>query len=639
MVLKQIKDLTEWTDVIVDPGNELIRKIQDDPMASMKLFIEDIAGYLYDDMCRSRMLITAPFAVPPRFVDINDTEKQVWYDYAAGIPSKLKNLGLMMKQSSEFNTTCIITDEDIERLAQLDHEKYEDHQTSFHDLPGARKWYFRELNYLIPPQLKKIGLEIFRPDEEQLISNAMIRKLARAIHSGYMKEIRDRGPEENIAAYSGDNSLWLIDFDDLPDDIQHSNIDNAHHIATKLLSIGYRIKPVKPGFEALTLRLSENEIETMAKIEHSRWSWNKRLNGWIFGNIKDTGKKTHPGLIPFEDLSEMEKEKDRELVRLIPSLLQDIGYVAYPVETERLRELSYALKPKSSIHNLLNETRKLNDEIKDVSESRPDVLEKIALINKKIEETIAEVQGSYNYARHIQKTYLPDDLYIRECFPESFVFFKPRDIVSGDFYFFNKQGSLRIIAAADCTGHGIPGALLSTIGYGITDEAVNEKGLTSPSSILGHIYSKVHRFLRRDEEQADVPDDMDIAVCAIDLDTRIIQYAGVTNPLYRISRGELKEYKAINSVDGCVDGSGFTFESIQAEKGDIIYLFSDGFSDQFGGKYHKKYQRPRFKSLLLSICSLPLSEQRDLLYEEFESWRDEKDEDQTDDILVIGVKI
>lgn len=640
MSLQRIKDLSEWTGIIADPGKELFSKISDNPSTFRKLFIEDIAGFLHDDLRRSRMLITAPFTVFPLFSEIAESEKTIWYEYASGIPAKLRSLGLMLKPASGFYRTCIITDEDIDKLAQLDHEKYnQDHETSFRDLPGTRKWYFRELNYLIPPQLRKTGFEIFRPGEEQLISPAMIRKLARAIHSGYMKEMRDRGPEGIVSAYPGDSSLWLIDFNDLPEDIKYSNIDNAHHIATKLLSIGYRIKPVKTGFESRTLRLTDNEIETMARIEHSRWSWDKRLNGWIFGNVKDKQKKTHPGLIPYDDLSEPEKEKDRELVRLIPSLLQDIGYVAFPVDPDRIRELSYAIKPKSSIHNLLNETRKLNEEIKEVSASRPDVIEKISLTNKKIEETMAEVQGSYNYARHIQKAYLPDDLFIRECFPESFVLFRPRDIVSGDFYFFSKHGSLRIIAAADCTGHGIPGALLSTIGYGITDQAVNEKGLTHPSDIMGHIYSKVHKFLRREEEHADVPDDMDLAVCALDLDTRILQYAGVNSPIYRISHGELTEYKAINSVDGCVDGSGFTYETIQTEKGDIIYLFSDGFADQFGGKYHKKYQRPRFKSFLTDIHMLPLSEQRDLLYEEFESWRDENDEDQTDDILVIGVKI
>ena len=375
-------------------------------------------------------------------------------------------------------------------------------------MPGARKWFFKELNYLIPPQLKKIGYEIIRPDEALKSTSIMIKKLARAIHSRYLQEMRNRDTgddkdlNDSMLHYPGDSgNQYLTDFENLPDDIKYSNKDNAFHIPTKLLSIGYKIRPVKKGFKSVTLHLNEAETETMAAIEHIRWSWDKRLNGWIYGNVKDNSNKIHPGLIPFQELSESEKEKDRELVRLIPALLQDIDYEVYPVNPDKIRNLSYAIKPQSSIHKLLNETRQLNDEIKNLASSCPALDEKVRVINKKIEETISEVQGSYDYAQHIQETFLPDDLFVRECFPDSFVLFKPKDIVSGDFYFFSKQGNLIIFAAADCTGHGIPGALLSTIGYGITDQAVNEIKLTDPPEILHHLYSRMHRFLRWDEDE------------------------------------------------------------------------------------------------------------------------------------------
>ncbi len=640
MALKKTDGLYDWVAIIDDPENEIVTKVKDDPASYLKLFREDLAQFLYEDMYRSRTLVTSPFPIIRKYEDLDESERKIWQEYASVIPSKLTSLGLKLRPAGEHYHTCIITEEDIERLAGIDHEKFaNDHVTAFRELPGARKWYFKELNYLIPPQLKKIGFELIRPGEESLLSKGMLRKLAKAIHSRYLQEMRNRDTSDSASVYPGDQDQFLMEFDELPDDIKFSNIDNAWHIATKLLSAGYRIKPVKAGFEAITLRLSEAEIETMARTEHDRWSWDKRLNGWIFGNIKDNSKKTHPGLIPYEDLSESEKEKDRELVRLIPSLLKDIGYVAYPVSPDRLRSLSYAIKPKSSIHNLLNDTRILNDEIRDLSLSNPAVVDKIGIINKKITETIDEVRGNYNYAQHIQKTYLPDDLYVRECFPDSFVLFKPKDIVSGDFYFFSKKSSLRFFAAADCTGHGIPGALLSTLGYVITDQAVNEIGLTNPAEILCHVYSRVHKFLRRDDDLSDVYDDMDIALCCLDINTRIIHYAGVSSPIYRISGGELTEYRAMNLIDGCNDGNTFTYEKIQTLKGDIIYLCTDGFPDQFGGKLHKKYQRPRLKSFLLSIHQLPLSEQKDMLYEEFENWREENDEDQTDDILLIGVKI
>ncbi len=239
--------------------------------------------------------------------------------------------------------------------------------------------------------------------------------------------------------------------------------------------------------------------------------------------------KTHPGLVPYDDLPESEKEKDRELVRLIPALLKDIDYEAYPVDTRRIRHLSYALKPQSSIHKILNETRELNDQIRKLVTLSPQIEEMVMARNKKIEEAIREVEGSYTYAQHIQETFLPDDLFVRECFPDSFILFKPKDIVSGDFYFFSRLEHLIIFAAADCTGHGIPGALLSTIGYGILDQAVNEIKLTDPSYILYHLYSKIHRFLHSDSRESGLSDDMDINLCILDVRTNTLTYSGVKN--------------------------------------------------------------------------------------------------------------
>ena len=317
------------------------------------------------------------------------------------------------------------------------------------------------------------------------------------------------------------------------------------------MSIGYKIRQVKKGFKVVPLHLNQDEIETMARVEHMRWSWDKRLNGWTFSDVKDEINKTHPGLIPYDDLPESEKEKDRELVRLIPSLLKDIGYEAYPVDTRKIRHLSYALKPHSSIHKILTETRELNEQMRSMVDLPSEVEEMVSIRNKKIEEAIREIEGSYTYAQHIQEAFLPDDLYIRECFPDSFVLYKPKDIVSGDFYFFTRQEHLVIFAVADCTGHGIPGALLSTICYGILDQAVNEIKLTDPSLILIHLYSRIHRFLRSDNIESRMSDDMDIILCIFDIRTNVLTYSGVKNPLYHISTGNLIEYRAQNSPDEC----------------------------------------------------------------------------------------
>jgi serine phosphatase RsbU (regulator of sigma subunit) len=654
-----------WSKIIYNTDNQSIQDIHPDRNWYKKFFINRIAEGLYNDIGQINDPVRPSDDHYQEFKDLSKTEKSFWYDYAGEIPNKFIALNLFIRPFEDFCRTCIITDKEIADLVGIDTERYckekasgdlknrslstlktRKHQSQKSQLnlsEDLRQFYF-ELNYLIPIRLKKIGYEIIRHEEVAETNMSMIKKLARAIHSKYINEVRNQSSvaNNNFPDIPGEvRNQYTTDFDALPDEIKNSNIDNALHIPTKLLSIGYKIRHVKKGFRPAALHLNEEEVETMARVEHIRWSWDKRLNGWIYGNVKNTANRTHPGLVPYNDLSESEKEKDRQLVRLIPSLLQDIDYEAFPVNKSRIRNLSYAIKPQSSIRRILDETRELNDQIRKLVKLTPDVEEMVRIRNKKIEAAISEVEGSYNYAQHIQETFLPGDLYVRECFPDSFILFRPKDIVSGDFYFFSKQEHIIIFAAADCTGHGIPGALLSTLGYGILDEAVNEIKLTEPTGILHHLYSKIHRFLRNDTEETGMSDDLDIILCIFDVRTNILTYSGVRNPLYHIRKGELIEYRAKNSPEDCnEDGDcGFTSERIQLNSGDTIYLCSDGYIDQFGGKNHKRYQSSRFKCLLQNIVEYSMPEQCDRLYEEIEHWREDDNEEQTDDILVIGIRI
>jgi serine phosphatase RsbU (regulator of sigma subunit) len=606
-------------------------------------FINPIAESLFNNIKKSGFLNQYSDRINKEFKNLTKSEKTFWYNYASVIPDKFRTLNLIIRPFEDFCRTCLITDNEVKAFAQMDNDFLKSYK-SFTDSINEPRQICIELNYLIPVVLKKSGYEVLRYEEVFEINIPMIKKLARAIHSRYLHEIRNQSIKaNNYVFYNQGNSgnQYISDFDDLPDEIKYSNIDNAAHIPTKLLSIGYKIRPVKKGFKSFALHLNEEEIETMARVEHMRWSWEKRLNGWSPGIIKDDIKKTHPSLIPYDQLSESEKEKDRELVKLIPAFLQDIDYEAFPVSPNRIKKLSYAIKPQSSIHKILNETRELNEQIRNLVTLTPSVEEMVRIRNRKIEEAIKEVEGSYNYAQHIQETFLPDDLYIRESFPDSFILFKPKDIISGDFYFFSKQDHLIIFAAADCTGHGIPGALLSTLGYGILDQAVNEIKLTDPSHILHHLYGKIHRFLRSDSEGTGILDDMDIILCTLDIRTNTLFYSGVKNPLYRITDGELIEYQAQNFTDNnCENGDcQFVSTKIQLKISDIIYLCSDGYPDQFGGKHHKKYLRKKLMDFLLNLQDCSMSEQSDRLYQEIEQWREENNEDQTDDILVIGIRI
>ncbi len=645
-----------WSDILYNNDNLSVNNALADRKKYKKFFTDTIAEGLFKDLRRSGDTILIFAASDKDFEDLTKAEKNFWLSYASEIPDKFKAINLFIRPFRDFCRTCLITDNEIATFIRFDLEKHfinteqaglkSKYLTDKKSFPHSNKdinRFFLEINYLIPLQLKKIGYEVIRHEEAAEINMLMVKKLARAIHTGYLNEIRNQDIRADHFFYTPEDypNKYSSDFDDLPEEIKNSNLDNAAHIPTKMLSIGYKIRQVEKGYKPYALHLDEAEIETMAIVEHLRWSWEKRLNGWILGSVKDSVKKTHPDLIPYQELSESEKDKDRQLVKLIPSLLQDIKFEAYPVSPNRISKLSYAIKPQSSIHKILDETRALNDQIRKLVTLTPEIEEIVAIRNKMIEEAINEVEENYNYAQHIQETYLPDDHAVRECFPDSFILFKPKDIVSGDFYFFSKHRDLIIFAAADCTGHGIPGALLSTLGYGILDQAVNEINLTDPSLILHHLYSKIHRFLRNDEAGAGLSDDLDIILCTLDIRTNLLTYAGVKNPLYCITNSELVEYRAKIFPENCIEGADckFTSEKIQLNPGDTIYLCSDGYADQFGGKNHKKYQTGKLRDFLLGINEIPIPEQCDKLYEEITMWIEENDEDQTDDILIIGIRL
>jgi serine phosphatase RsbU (regulator of sigma subunit) len=652
----------KWTEIILSPDGTTPDDIKDNWLQNKNTLINTVAGFIYKELQLEKNTIDSPYSLKKEFAKLSGQEKSDWYDIADEIPVKLSLLNLNIRPYSNFCRTCLISFKDIKKFAGSDYERYyrksgtilKNHESGqevfadnipFQKLADKRKLFFWEINLLIPAALKKAGYEIIRPQEVAEINDKLVKRLASVVHSRYIREIRKLHPENEKKSYLSlmhkQEDSNIIDFNKLPEEIKHSNLDNAFHIPTKLLSIGYKIRPAGKGFKPAALHLTEEEIEVMSMVEHLRWCWDKIMNGWHYGEVKDTGKKRHPGLKEYNELSEGEKEKDRELVRMIPSLLQDIGYEAYSINPERISKLPYAIKPVSSIHRILDETRRMNEQIRNIVTIPPHVDEILQIRNRKIEEAIREVESGYNYAQHIQETFLPDNLYVRKCFPESFILFRPKDIVSGDFYFFSRQENSIVFAAVDCTGHGIPGALLTTIGYSIIDQAVNGIKLKDPAKILHYLYSGMHKFLRLGQDGTGIQDDMDIILCILDTGTNVLTYSGVKNALYHVRNGELKEHKVINQLEECTETEEciFSSESISLLTGDILYLFSDGYADQFGGSDHKRYRTVKFKKFLLSVNTLPMAEQGDRLYEEIEEWREEKNEDQTDDILVIGIKI
>jgi serine phosphatase RsbU (regulator of sigma subunit) len=265
--------------------------------------------------------------------------------------------------------------------------------------------------------------------------------------------------------------------------------------------------------------------------------------------------------------------------------------------------------------------------------------EEIEKQRQKLEELYKDVTDSIRYAKRLQESILPPDFMVRDMFPESFVLYKPKDIVSGDFYWFHKRQKKVLFAAVDCTGHGVPGAFMSLVGSNAINQAIKEHGLVQPSLILDDINKISSEALNKGAERNSVRDGMDIALCALDLDSRELEFAGANNPLYLIRGGELTQIKPdAFAIGGFTPGTKqYTNHKIKLQKGDCLYIFSDGYADQFGGVRGKKFMYRQFRNNLLAISSRPMDEQRKFLDEAIESWRGRYE--QVDDMLVIGVRV
>ena len=266
--------------------------------------------------------------------------------------------------------------------------------------------------------------------------------------------------------------------------------------------------------------------------------------------------------------------------------------------------------------------------------------EEIETQNQELEVLYKHVTDSIKYAKRIQEAILPPDSLVKRLLPNSFVLYKPKDIVSGDFYWMDAKNGKTMYAAVDCTGHGVPGAFMSIVGYNLLKHVVNNNNFTKPSLILDGLNDGVSETLHHGHEEAQTKDGMDLSFCTIDFKTLELQYAGAFNPLFIIRNNELLQTKADKFPIGYFLGEEkkkFTNHTIQLKKGDCVYIFSDGYADQFGGPNGKKFMAKHFRDLLLEVHKQPVNLQKEILNKTFEDWRG--NHDQVDDILVIGLKI
>jgi len=260
--------------------------------------------------------------------------------------------------------------------------------------------------------------------------------------------------------------------------------------------------------------------------------------------------------------------------------------------------------------------------------------------NRELESKNEDIVSSINYAKRIQQAILPNDENIQRGIPLSFILYKPRDIVSGDFYWFSEiDPDSYIIVAADCTGHGVPGAFMTVIGSNLLTQIINENKVTEPSLIMTQLDQHITATLKQEKQHLQIiQDGMDLSLLKVNKQTKEFVYTSAKRPAILIRNNEMQEFKGSKNTLGGLRSGEKTFDEIKIkyQEGDIIYLFTDGYIDQFGGAGNKKFMIRRLRELLLSVHHLPMHEQKLKLNASISEWIGSNE--QTDDILIMGIK-
>ena len=331
----------------------------------------------------------------------------------------------------------------------------------------------------------------------------------------------------------------------------------------------------------------------------------KGCNNDMIWNKKDTSFK-------IIDESSFWNSKLAYIVYGLIFILAVIFFIRY--RTRYLREINRRLIEKQSASIVISEQK-----------------EELFIKNKNIIDSL-------NYAKRIQRAMMPSEKLFKTLLPNSFVLHKPKDIVSGDFYWVNENNRKIFVSAVDCTGHGVPGAFMSIIGFELFRNITHIEGVEEPAQILNRL-NKNFAEIFKDVDDVALRDGMDLAFCVIDKNNSILEFSGAFNPLYLIRDNKIIEIKG-NRFSVGLDEYGtsdqdFTNHAIPLKKDDMIYIFTDGYADQFGGPEGKKYKYRRFRHLLLNIHKLQMEKQKAILEESIEKWRGNLE--QVDDILVIGI--
>lgn len=330
------------------------------------------------------------------------------------------------------------------------------------------------------------------------------------------------------------------------------------------------------------------------------------------------------------------------LYRLLVSVPEELVPLVLDLTDERmqtywslLERLAKSIGKIEDINDKLEYSKiKSEQQKEEITTQRDEILKQKEELDKKNREMLADIMA----AERLQKAVLPKEKDIEELFPQHFVLYRPQAIVSGDFYWIKDLPQTKIVVAADCTGHGVQGALMSMLGIAFLNEIVNSTEKLQANQILNRLRTEIKKALQVSTHQDSMRRGMDISLCIFHKNQNIMEYAGAYNPLYLIRNNELHQIKADKQPIAIhLEEKEFKNQVLKVQKQDMVYLFSDGFQDQFGGKDNKKFKTINFKKILMQIHNKPLEKQKKLLEASFDSWK--RNQEQVDDVLVIGIRI
>ncbi len=378
--------------------------------------------------------------------------------------------------------------------------------------------------------------------------------------------------------------------------------------------------------------LMKNDLVFSMEVVSNRPGFEERL----FGFDPDIVLSDH-SLPQFSSLEALEiarnKKKNIPFILITGSVSEEFAVDCMKAGVDDYILKSSLIRLPSSIHNILSKNKVKRE--KDIVES---LHRELLVAYKKIEETSKSITDSINYAKLIQHAMFVDRGILRNYIHDYFIIFRPKDIVSGDFYWFAQVDQKLVVAIVDCTGHGVPGAFMSMIGYGILNEIVNLQHITQPAEILKNMNESLNKALKKSKDQQSY-DGMDVAICTIDKENLELEFAGANRHLYYCNNRQIEQIKGNKfGIGGAHINShkDFVNHKVAFNKNDRAYLFTDGFADQFGGEKGKRMMTKNLVKLLNQTASCSITEQCHKLTEHLDKWQGKLE--QTDDILLLGMQ-